>query len=443
MARKVLFIVFLISLLAGFFYYKPLFSKAPEEPALVDRLPDGDFLGKIFLLDVARESYPMLFFNKVAARDFLSHEFLLAQGKSYGLDLQKPAYFFANESDEWGALVAVNDSSKIFPGIERLKKTIQFEDTLVSDQKVYVLKSERLYLTYDKKWIFIYQGGQLPKRLYHVKFAEKNDVTRAWKAFLDEKQFKDEKLVVYSNSRKLKQQGIETAIFAHDNDSVSIKVKAYIRNTKPLNISMKPAGGLAFKDHKTMDKLINLHVNVDKLRDDKSDPLYRWLVKFGRKVSFPTDAFLNAWDGDLSFYQGGMVQVKETFVETKLDENFNVSEMKSTRVKDVPGFAFMMSVNENQKEFINRLFAKGIMRKEGKKFYVLTSPPLRIKQTPTHLYLYSSDLTPKTQVSGFNGGLWNQDGIRYGFTLDSLSRHEVFGTIHIPVKRFLKRNKFL
>ncbi len=441
MARKVLFIVFLISLLAGFFYYRPLFGKPPEEPSLVDRLPDGDFLGRIFLLDVARESYPMLFFNKVPVRDFLSHEFLLAQGKSYGLDLQKPAYFFANESGEWGALVAVNDSSKIYPGIERLKKSVKLEDTLVSDQKVRVLKSEHLYLTYDKKWIFVYQGNQLPKRLYHVKFAEKNDVTKAWKAFLNEKQFKDEKLVVYSNSKKLREQGIETAIFAHDNDSVSVQVKAYIRNTKAFNVSMKPSG-LAFQDNKTMDKLINLHLNIEKLRNDKSDPLYKWIANLGRKVSFPTDAFLNAWDGDLSFYQGGMVQVKETFVETVLDENFMTSEVKSTRIKDVPGFAFMMSVNENQKEFINRLFAKGIMRKEGKKFYVLTSPPLRIRQTPTHLYLYSSDLTPKTKNSKFNGGLWNENGIRYGFTLDSITSHEAFATINIPVRRFLKKNKF-
>lgn len=441
MARKVLFIVFLISLLAGFFYYKPLFGKPPEEPAITDRLPDGDFLGRFYLLDVARESYPMLFFNKIPIRDFLSHEFLLAQGKSYGLDLQKPAYFFANESGEWGAVVEVNDSSKIYPGIERLRKNVKLEDTLVSDQKVCVIKSERLYITYDKKWIFLYHGGQLPKRLYHVKFAEKNDVTRAWKAFLSEKQFTDEKLVVYSNSKKLKEQGIETAIFAHDSDSTSVQIKTYIRNTKPLNISLKPSG-LAFQEQKAMDKLINLHIDVEKLRSDKSDPLYKWMAKLGQKVSFPLDAFLDAWEGDLSFYQGGMVKVKENFIESRMDENFNISEVKSTRVKDVPGFAFMMSVNQKQKEFISRLFAKGIMRKENKKFYVLTSPPLRIRQTPTHLYLYSSDLSPKTKISTFNGGIWNQDGIQYGFTLDSLSRHEVFATIRVPVRRFLKKSKF-
>lgn len=441
MARKVLFIVFLISLLAGFFYYKPLFGRNAPEPLLVDRMPDGDFLGKVYLLDVARESSAMLFFNKIPVRDFLSHEFLLAQGKSYGLDLQKPAFFFANDTGEWGALVEVSDSSKIHPGIERLRKNIELEDTLVSDQKVYLLKSEHLYLTYDKKWFFIYKGTQLPKRLYHVKFAEKNDMSRAWRAFVTEPQFRDEKLIIYSNSKRLKEQGIETALFAHDSDSTSVRIKTYIRNTKPLNIAMKDSG-LAYVDKPGTDKLINLHLNIDKLRNDKTDPLYKWMGKMGRKVSFPTDAFLNAWEGDLSFHQGGTVQVKETFIESVLDDNFNYTDVKRTEIKSVSGFAFMMSVNANQKEFISRLFAKGIMRKENNKFYVLTSPPLKIRQTPTHLYLYSSDVSPATKVSTFNGGLWKEDGIKYGFSLDSVSRHEVFGTIHVPVQRLLKRSKF-
>ena len=444
MARKVLFIVFLISLLVGFFYFKPLFGKIVEEPHLVDRMPSGDFLGKVYLLDVARESTEMLFYNKVAMEDFFSHEFILAQSKSYGLNLQKPAYFFANETGEWGALVEVNDSSKIYSGIERLKKTINLQDTMVSDQRVYVLKEEKLYLTYGKKWFFVYKGDQVPKRLYHVKFAEKNDISKTWKTFLNERQFKNEKLVVYSNSKKLREHGIQTAIFAHDSDSTSINIKTYMRNSKPLNVSMKPASpGMGFKNKTGTDKLLNIHLDIEKLRKDKNDPLYKWLIRMGRKVSFPTEAFMNTWNGDLSFHQGGMVKITESFVESVLDEEFNVSEVRTTKEKAVPGFSFMMSTNENQKEFISRLFAKGIMRKEGKKFYVLTSPPLHIRTIPGYLYLYSSDQPPATEVSSANSGMWLDKGIRYGFTLDSLSKYEVFGTVNIPVKNLMRKSKLL
>ena len=442
MARKVLFIVFLISLLGGFFYYKPLFEKKKPEPAMLDRMPTGEFLGKINILEVAKESSGMMFFNKVSARDFAAPEFLLAQAKGYGINFQKPIYFFVNDESEWGALIEVTDSSKVRPGIERIRKNIDLKDTIVGQHKVHVIKSQKTYIAFDKKWLFIYKGNQFPKRLYHVKFAEKDDIKGAWKAFENEKTFRNENLVVYSNSKKLKSLGVETAVFAHDSDSSSVYLKTYIRNTKPLAISFKEPG-LSFISDLKMERLINVHLDVSKLRDDKSDPLYLYLAELGRKISFPTDAFFDAWEGDLSFHQGGVVKVKETFVESILDDNFNVSEVENTREVEVAGFSFLMSWNENQKEFLNQLFAKGIMRKVDKRFYLLTSPPLNIRQTKDYLFLHSTNYMPKSKISNQNVGQWNADGIQYGFSIDSLTRHELFGTIQIPVRGHLKRKKLI
>lgn len=442
MARKVLFIVFLLSLLVAFFYYKPLFEKDKPEPSMLDRIPNGEFLGRLDLLEVAKESSGMMFFNKVSVRDFAAPEFILAQGKGYGLNLQKPIYFFVNNENEWGALIEVTDSSKVRPGVERLRKNIDLKDTIVGQHKVHVIKSEHIYLAFDKKWLFIYKGNQFPKRLYHVKFAEKDDIKESWKAFQNEKTFKNEHLVVYSNSKKLKSLGIETGVFAHDSDSNSVYLKTYIRNTKPLPIAYKEPG-LSFEGDKKMERLINVHLNIDKLRNDKSDPLYQYLSELGRKISFPTDAFFKAWEGDISFHQGGIVKVNETFVETVLDENFNLSEVEGTRQVEVPGFAFLMSWNEHQKDFLNQLFAKGIMRKVDKRYYLLTSPPLRIRQTKDYLFLHSTEHMPKSKISNENVGQWNSNGIQYGFSIDSLNKHELFGTVQVPIRKHLKRNKLL
>lgn len=442
MARKVLFIVFLISLLIGFFYYKPLFEKKKPEPSMLDRMPNGEFIGRISILEVAKESSGMMFFNKVSIRDFAAPEFLLAQGKGYGLNLQKPIYFFVNDEQEWGALIEVTDSSKVRPGIERIRKNIDLKDTIVGQHKVHVIKSQKTYLAFDKKWLFIYKGNQFPKRLYHVKFAEKDDIKGAWKAFESEKKFQNENLVVYSNSKKLKSLGIETALFAHDSDSTSVYLRTYIRNTKPLGISFKDPG-LSFISNQKMERLINVHLDVKKMREDKSDPLYLYLAELGRKISFPTEAFFNAWEGDISFHQGGIVKINETFVETVLDDNFNISEVENTREVEVPGFSFLMSWNENQKEFLNQLFAKGIMRKVDKKFYLLTSPPLKIRQTKDYLFLHSTDILPKSNISNQNTGKWISNGIEYGFSIDSLTRHEFFGTIQIPIRKHLKKNKLI
>lgn len=442
MARKILFIVFLLSLLVAFFYYKPLFERKKPEPTMLDRMPSGEFIGRINILGVAKESAAMMFFNKVSVRDFAAPEFILAQAKGYGLNIQKPIYFFVNDESEWGALIEVSDSSKIRPGITRIGKNIDLKDTLVGQHKVSVIKSEQMYFAYDKKWLFIYKGNQFPKRLYHVKFAERDDIKGSWKAFESEKIFRGENLVVYSNSKKLKKYGVETALFSHNSDSSSVYLKTYIRNTKPLGISFKEPG-LSFESDKKMERLVNIHLDVEKLRNNKSDPLYQYLSELGRKISFPTDAFFDAWEGDLSFHQGGIVKVNEKFIETVMDENFNLTEVENMREVEVPGFSFLMSWNENQKEFLNQLFAKGIMRKVDKRFYLLTSPPLKIRQTKDYLFLHSTDVLPKSSISNQNVGKWVGEHVEFGFSIDSLNKHELFGTIQIPIRRYLIKNKLI
>lgn len=439
MARKTLFIVFLLALLVGFFYYKPLFERKKPLPSLVDRMPDGAFIGKIKILDVARETSAMMFHNKVAFRDFVTPEFILAQGKGYGIDVQKPAYFFVNNKDEWGAIIELFDNSKVMNGINRLRKNVDLADSAISDQRIYIMKSERVYIAYDKKWLFIYKGNQFPKRLYHVKFAEKGEAKKSWKSFSKEKFFKQKNLSVYSNSKELKDMGLKTALFSYDNDSSFVNLKLYVRNDKPLGI-MKKTGGISFKNtEKNTDKLINVHLDISDFKEDKQSPIYKVLAKYSKKISFPLDAFLKAWEGDISFYQGGILKVKESFIETVMDENFNITEVKSYQEKEVPGFAFMMSCNGHHKHFLNQLFARGIIRKEDDKYRLFTSPPLKILQTKDVFYLFSSPTIPATELNSSNSGYWkNGKGIHYDFSIDSLNQNEFFGTFSFPVEKLFK-----
>ena len=66
--------------------------------------------------------------------------------------------------------------------------------------------------------------------MYHVMYSEKGDMTSVWKKFSTEKQFRFAKLVVYSNYKELINKGITTAMFAHDTDSNSLKLKVYFRS---------------------------------------------------------------------------------------------------------------------------------------------------------------------------------------------------------------------
>ena len=431
MARKVFFILFLISLLVGFFYFRPLWTNNEPSPSLVDRIPEGDFLGRVFLLDVARESTPLTYHNKIPFRDLFSPEFMLAQAKSYGLDLQRPTYFFANETGEWGALIHVIDSSKIYSGVVRLQKNIELKDTLVGEQKVFSFIGKQSYLTYGKDWLFIYKGENLTKWMYHVMYSKKGDATKVWKKFEKDKHFIKEKLVVYANSQKIIKKGFTTAMFAHDMDTSNFKVKIYMRTKNPLAISPKKEG-LSFTD--SAGKLLNLHFNMHKLRTAKNDPYYKMLQGLSKRISFPLQSFLNAWEGDLSYYQGGFINVKEKIIETALDENFNVSEKVVLKDKQVPSFALLFSINDKIQDLLYQLSVKGILRREENKFRFLFSPPIKMNLTPEIVYFYSSDNVPKTTKINSNGGIWDYKGIRYEFKIDSMNQKETFGTINLPAK---------
>jgi len=441
MFRKILFILILATSVGGFLYLKKFISGHKSQPTFQDRLPKADFLGRCYLLDLARETSGMLFYNNIPFRDFFTQEFLLSQGKNYGLNFQKPLYFFANENGNWGVMIEVSDSSKISPGIQRLNKLLPLNDTMIYEQKTYKLEDDSGYLTYDKKWLFLYKGTNYTNELKQILFAKRGGIAKCWKYFLNEKQFKDEKLVIYSNWDKLKKHGVETALFAHNSDSSSFSLLAYVRNKHPLNITQKSVG-LDWESSDRTNKQLGIHLDISKLRKDSKDPIYRYLDQVGKKIGFPTIEFLNAWNGDLSFRQGGSSIVKEEFIKSELDDEFNVIETKSSKDVLVPGFSLLFSVNENGPHFINRLFAKGILRKEQNKFRFISSPLLTMLKKEGYYYFYSGGKSPITEESNANHGIWTERGTRVGFSLDSLSLNEAFGTIHIPVDRIIRRGKF-
>lgn len=442
LARKGSFIILLISLIAGYFYFKPFFHGKKIEPSILDRLPVGDFLGQIFVLDVAREANSFLYYNKIPFRDFLTYEFILAQGKNYGLDLQKPIYFFANESGEWGSLISLNDSSKIIAGINRVKQYVDFEDTLVGGQKVTKISDEKIYMTYGKQWLFFYHGNQLPKRMYHVIYSKKNDIHPAWKKFIKQRQFADESIIIYSTWKKIQDNGIETAMFSYDCDSVQLHLKAYLKSKELLNVSIKDSG-ITLLPQPTMNKEINLHLNTAKLRNNPTDPSVKWLTYFSKKISFPINEFLQAWEGDLTLQEGGTQIIKESYIETEFDDDFNPIEVKKEKEVKVPRYTVLLSMNNLQKQFVSTLFSKGILRKQNNRYHFLSSPPLKISQKPNYLMVYSSQNPPKILTGKENRGYWTTKNTTYHFNIDYLNHKEAYFFVHFPGMSLFKKNKFL
>jgi hypothetical protein len=441
MFKKISLIFFLAVLLAGFLFVRHFWSGNNKEPLLVDRLPSADFLIRANILDVARETSGMLHHNKIPFRDFFSQEFLLGQAKSYGLNLQRPVYIFAQESGNWGALVHVTDSSKVMTGLMRISKLKPWRDTILYDQKVYYYPKEKLYLNYSKNYLFAYKGDNFGIKLSHVIHAKRVGIAASWKEFLALNKFRRENLVLYANSKGLKKYGIEKAVFAHDSDSTSLTMLSYVRSLKPWNFSQKKEG-LSLVENYFSSKFLNLHINIDEFRKHPEDPLYRLMSKMSRKISFPLAEFLEAWEGDLSFRQGGKQKVTETYIESELDENFEISEVVKTRELYVPGFSLAISMNEKGAKFMGKILYKGILTQEKEKYRFLGSPALNFSRYNNYFIFTSGENRPKLVENEQNNGVWSESGTKFQFHLDSLKGREAFGKVYFPVNRLIERNKF-
>ena len=440
MAKKILTIIVLALSLAGFLYLRPYLFKKEAPPRVIDRLPNAEFLGKANILELARETSGMMFYNKVAYRDFTSYEFILSQSKMYGVDLQKPAYLFGNENGDWGAILHITDSSKTANGIDRIRNFVSIRDSIISDIKIWYSPKQKAFFHYGKNYLLVYNGSKFKEVLNQVIDTKFYNQRKEWKKFLNLEQFQNDHLVIYSNWKKLKSFGIETALFAHDSDSLSFNLKSYLKKKTPFYIQKKTAG-IAFASLTSSKKSIEIHLDIKKLKEHKEDSLYSSFVKIGRKFGFPIIEFLNAWNGDLCFSEGGLQKIKENYITTELDDEFNITEVEKTRDLEVPGYSLLISTNNQGPFFVNRLFQKGYLRQDGKHFRVLFSPPLNFIQTPNFISLYSGSMAPKLILGEQNRIIWTNRETKYSFQIDSLNVYEVFGSMQIPVARLFKRNR--
>ena len=442
MYRKFLTLVLIAGSLGLVLFVKSFLFEQPKSPNILDRLPAADFLGKVNILELAKESSSLLQYNKLSMRDFTTYEFLLGQGKQYGLDLESNLYLFANENGNWGAMIRLTDSSKIQLGIERLSKYTDLQDSIVGGIQFYFIKKEQSYLHYGKDYALIYQGTDFITTLNHVVSAHYGAQKKVWKQFLRQKQFKNEHLVIYANWPKLKSYDIQTAMFAHDSDSLGFKLKSYIKKRSPLYFSLKKMG-LSYRNYAQTDHLIDVHLDVAEFKQQKQDSVYVRLAQLSKKIGFPFERFIAAWDGDLVYQEGG-IQVQEVhYIETILDEDFNETEVERLRYDTAPGFSVLASMNKSAPLFIGKLMQKGLLRKEDNGYRFLFSPLLHFQKSGPYYQYYSTSANPPLIRSNQNQVIWKYKGTKYSFKIDKITRYEIFGSLQIPVKSILRRNQLL
>ena len=196
MLRKLTFIFVLALLFGTFLVVRPYFNKQEEYPRIEDRLPDADFIATADCIRLAREISGMMFYYKVAYRDFLTPEFVLSQAKNYGLNLQKPMFVFVNKDGEYGILTELTDSTKLGSGIEKLHHFFDVQEFQIDEQKIYKIKEHNVYLFYGKDYICFYKGEFLKKRVKRIVEAKTNQVTPMWMELINQQRYLNKSVVL-------------------------------------------------------------------------------------------------------------------------------------------------------------------------------------------------------------------------------------------------------
>ena len=440
MFRNLFLISVLAAALATILYFKPWITEDSLPPRVYDRLPDADIIGQTDILDLSRSLSKTMFYYKIPFRDFLSPDFLLSQGKNYGLNFQESVYFFANEKnkelEDWGAIAHLRDSSKIQAGIVYLKKFTSVSEITYLNTKVYRIEASDISIVYGEDWIFVYQGKNYKKRIEGVLTVKRNEISPKWRIFFNKKVPEHRPLFAQLHLKELKDFGIESTEVSMSNDSTHFYFHTVITQLDSLSYQLRSTGK-AYEKQTFTKNLINLHFNVDRLKQNEKDPISIILNKLGRKINFPTNQFLNAWDGDISYRQGGFQTIKEEYITSELDENFEVTDVVSYKDVKVAGFDLFISMKDKKHSFLSNLISKGLITQSDSKYRFLYSTPFHIKKNAEGLIFHTSNYLPRLKQDSISRVTWTFNYTPIEFFIDSTKTKAVYGRVQVPVQRFI------
>lgn len=440
--RKKLAIIFSLAVLfAAVLVIRPWESEKEDVPRFFDRLPDADIIGKTDLLALTESLEQTTYHFKIPFREFLTREFVLLQSKSFGIDVQKPVYFFANETEwelkDFGAMFHVKDSSQINKGIQRLSGVTKVSDTMIYDHKIFQIKSANISMAYGDNWLLVYCGKAF-KRTYHdVLYAKRNEIPPNWRAFLNQTKMEGSSLVAKWSSKDLDAYGLNAVDVRLQNDSSSLTLHSQVHQNDSIAIKLLESGPTYEKQEFTRT-LANLHMDVSGLQDRPNDPLVLIMKQVAQKISFPVQDFLSAWQGSVAFRQGGLQTYSEKYIESELDDNFNITEVVKYKTIKLPGFSLYLTMNENYPDFLDRLKVKGILTKPDKRYRLLFSPPLALEEEENAISLHTATYFEKPDTSTSNSVLFTYQKTPYTFHLDSLGTNTYFCRFQIPLEQLVQ-----
>jgi len=435
MIRKIGVIIILATGLGLLLYLKPWREESIQDPRIIDRLPSADFIGVMNSLEFAKEISDLINSNKIKYRQFLNYDFLLSQSRSLGINLQNPVYLFGYENGSWGCIIELNDESKI---ASRLAQNTSLTKLKSGGLNYLYYKEDKIYIFHEKQYLLLYQGDNFVNILSRVHKSNYGEVSSEWSNFLGKDNFKNKSLIISSNWKKLKQFGIEKASFSLESDSTHIKLKSYFKKISPFYLASK-TGPSILKGVSPKGNYVNIHLNIDEFKNHKKDIFYVEIKNQFRKYGFPFDDFIESWQGDLSFFEGGTTSTTEFYKETELDDEFNPIMVEKERIVFVPMYSSLLTINDKFHPLYKKLCARGFITEDSQNMRFLTSPPLKKVMKKDRIMLFSGK-KPNIDKEDKNEIQWWYNGTCYKLELEKISNDELFANLRFSIQTIAKQN---
>lgn len=441
MKNRLFFLITLVALLVGFFFYQPLLFPQKPYPAIEDRLPDAPIIGKIKIADLTDKIVPLLFSQKVAYRDLISTDFILTQAKNGGIDLLKPTYFYATDEADFGILFNVSDSSKVPNAISKISGFFDVTDTIVNTQVVYKIAAYNAYISFERDWLFLYKGNHFLKHFFQIKYADNTSRRKRWKDFLSDDNFKNQTFSINYRTKELAKKGLEYIGANLTVDSSNILVKAQIVDKEQFPFQLKEKGIGIPIDTKTSKNYIDLHVQINENRPLQKTYIKDLLTQLLKKINFPVNEFLSGWGGDISIDLDRKIRMRESYIEAEFDdENFEMHDVTKERWVLRNQFTSVFSSKDDYyRPFVNQLFVKGFLRREGDNYFFLIIPLVHIVQNQNFLCLYTGYLPKIDTITPINKAEFVYDNTHFQIQVDTITKKELTLEAKIPFTYLIKR----
>ncbi len=439
MWRKVLFILLLAGAFATFLFVQPWKKDEPIRPRIIDRLPKATIIGQSNLLQLSKDLSKTFYYHQIPYRDVLSPNIILSRGKKYGIDTQKPVYFFINDSlsgNDWGILFTISDESKIAFGLQRISKSFKVRDTILNKKEIHYLPEFNLFIAYQKDWLMIYQGKHCTEILKNIQTAKLKTVHPRWREFLNRESIKKNHLVAEIKSQHLKKYGVKSMCIRLENDSTHFTINSVLQHFDTLAFQLVN-GGYGFVKHEFTKQLINLNLNVDYLKQHPEHPYHKFLHQYASKIGFPMDDFWESFGGNIAFRRGGIEYIKENYIVSEMDENFNITEVTKSRKVKISNFSLFLTTNSPSEKLFNKIKTKGIISEDGKKHRFIFSPPFNKHLRDSSMIFYTGQYEPVVNPLINNQILWTFDYTPVQFYIDSTTTKTLYGRIKFPVKKLI------